>query len=124
MMPVSQSLAKVVFINPAMVIDFNRQVTNHSIENDTNATRARLSERSELLLAAVRDEGCITHGLLAKPDLWGQVDDDAAKSLKLDHFIEQNIYHWVRVIHAHEPGSEGFLHWDQSRPHWTQERHC
>lgn len=71
----SQLLSTIVFISPAMVIDFIRQVVNHTLGEETDAMRTRLSDRTKKLLAAVRDEGRIAHELLERLDLWSQIDD-------------------------------------------------
>ncbi|TMW58627.1 hypothetical protein Poli38472_010186 [Pythium oligandrum] len=75
-----EELADIVFMNPALVIDFIRQVINHKLAGQTEEQEvaASKSKRSRLqnLYEDVRKEGRVAHELLCELDMWYEIQDD------------------------------------------------
>ncbi|TMW58628.1 hypothetical protein Poli38472_010187 [Pythium oligandrum] len=73
---VDGELAEVVFLNPALVIDFIRQVINRKLVDDPDKEGKEVEARLQSLYEAVRKEGRVAHELLCELDMWYDVHDD------------------------------------------------
>jgi GTPase SAR1 family protein len=97
------TLSKTVFISPALVIDFIRQIINHVIASGADAVRSSLSDRKKLLLDAVHTKGCVAHELLEQLELWSRIYDD-----QLMLRLKELLYHFQLAY----PAGKGGLRWN------------
>ncbi|DAZ94568.1 TPA: hypothetical protein N0F65_004184 [Lagenidium giganteum] len=74
----TNSLAQTVFLSPVVVIDFIRQVINHTL-GDPKHARTKVEKE---LYAIVRDEGRVANSLVRKLDLWKDMSNDTMAQLK------------------------------------------
>ncbi|DAZ94561.1 TPA: hypothetical protein N0F65_004177 [Lagenidium giganteum] len=94
----TNSLVQTVFLSPVVVIDFIRQVINHTLGDPKHARTKAEKE----LYAIVRDEGRVTNSLVRKLDLWKDMSNDTMAQLKELLYQFQLAY----------PAGKGGMKWD------------
>jgi hypothetical protein len=92
-------LSDIVFLSPALVIDFIRNVVNHELGGQGKGSTRELEE----LQRAVRDEGRVAHSFLKTLELWRDVQDETVM-LQLKKLLFN--------FHLAYPAGSGVLRWN------------
>lgn len=95
----SQLLSKIIFLSPKMVIDFIRELINHSITGPM-----RFNRNLRELQQYIKNEGCVKHDLLVELDMWKTVSTVRPLMLQLKELL----LHFNLAY----PANQGGMNWD------------
>jgi GTPase SAR1 family protein len=99
----NQLLSRIIFLSPKMVIDFIRELINHSITGTM-----RFNRNLRKLQQYIKDEGCVKHDLLVELGMWKTVStvDSVDRPLMLQ--LKELLLHFNLAY----PANQGGMKWD------------